>query len=134
MRKTAVIWFTGESQLFELETVAAPWSSLADLPPHANLSTLPLPGWRNGRRLGLKILRGFFLMWVRLPPRAPFIPRPFLTTRARKTFREGSPGHLFVQNSVLDTFFVPAIKSFTCSTVGSDVLLWSHKFRISVRC
>jgi hypothetical protein len=30
-----------------------------------------VPGWRNGIRRGLKILRGSRLVWVRPPPRAP---------------------------------------------------------------
>ena len=33
-----------------------------------NSSLVPTPAWRNGRRRGLKILRGVTPVWVRIPP------------------------------------------------------------------
>ncbi len=35
-------------------------------------SRIHMPGWRNGRRIGLKIRTLATVVWVRLPPRAGF--------------------------------------------------------------
>ena len=71
--------------ILSLSGVTPDWQSQSSRRPYENntvYTTANVPGWRNGRREGLKIPYPLSDVWVQFPPSAPLF---FLFYKAKKS-------------------------------------------------